>query len=144
MRCLLQRFSLRAFLGTLLCSFMVVVTAHAQLSQRSELGFGLGTFNYTGDLVRSYNFAFSKPAATVLYRLNLSKVVSVRTSLTGGKLGASDKIDPLDAFAAKRGASFNVFLLELSGVFEYHFLDWRDPKRHLRFTPYLFAGVGLF
>jgi len=144
MRCLLQRFSLRAFLGPPLFSLIVSVTAQAQLSQRSELGFGLGTFNYTGDLVRSYNFAFSKPAATVLYRLNLSKVVSVRTSLTGGKLGASDKIDPLDAFAAKRAASFNVFLLELSGVFEYHFLDWRDPKRHLRFTPYLFAGVGLF
>ncbi len=34
--------------------------------------------------------------------------------------------------------------MELSGVFEYHFLDWRDARRKLRFTPYLFAGAGLF
>jgi hypothetical protein len=144
MRCLLQGFSFRKFLGTLLFFLTIVIAAQAQLSQRTELGFGIGTFNYTGDLVRTYNFAFSKPAVTVFHRLNLSKVVSVRTSITGGKVGASDKVNPLDAFAAKRAHSFNIFLLELSGVFEYHFLDWRDQKRHLRFTPYLFAGVGLF
>ena len=136
--------SFRKFLGTLLFFLTIAIASRAQLTQRSELGFGLGTFNYTGDLARTYNFAFSKPAATILYRLNLSQVVSFRTSFTGGKVGASDKAHPLDAFAAKRAASFNIFLLELSGVFEYHFLDWRDEKRHLRFTPYLFAGVGLF
>ena len=144
MRFLLQGFSFRKLWGTFLFLQTIVIAAHAQLSQRSELGFGIGTFNYTGDLARTYNFAFSKPAATVLYRVNLSKVVSLRTSITGGKLGASDKVNPLDAFAARRASSFNVFLLELSGVFEYHFLDWRDEKRHLRFTPYLFAGLGLF
>ncbi len=137
------RFSARKIWGVMLLSLQGLV-AFGQLSQRSELGFGIGTFNYTGDLVRTYDFAFSKPAATVLYRLNLSKVISVRTSLTGGKVGASDKAHPIDPFAAKRNASFNVFLMELSGVFEYHFLDWREEKRHLRFTPYLFAGLGLF
>jgi hypothetical protein len=118
--------------------------SYAQIFQRSELGFGVGTFNYTGDLVRTYDFAFSKPAATVIYRSNISKVVSMRTALTGGMVGASDKVHPLDAFASKRNASFNVFLLELSGGFEYHFLDWREEKRKLRFTPYVFAGLGLF
>ena len=118
--------------------------AQAQLLQRSELGFGVGTFNYTGDLVRTYDFAFSKPAATVVYRSNLSKVVSLRTSLTGGMVGATDKVHPLDAFANKRSASFNVYLMELAGGFEYHFLDWREEKRKLRFTPYVFAGAALF
>jgi hypothetical protein len=59
-------------------------------------------------------------------------------------LAASDRNNPTDPFAVKRAASFDLFLLELSGGFEYHFLDWRDDKRKLRFTPYLFAGVGLF
>lgn len=111
-------------------------------AQRSEIGFGLGTFNYTGDLVRTYNFKYSKPAATVFYRSNLGKVVSFRAALTGGKIGASEK--PIDAFAAQRNASFDLFLLEASTVFEYHFLNWRDTKRFVRFTPYLFGGVGLF
>jgi hypothetical protein len=112
------------------------------MAQRSEVGFGLGTFNYTGDLVRTYNFKYSKPAATVFYRSNLSKVVSFRAAITAGKIGASEK--PIDAFAFNRNASFNLFLLEASTVMEYHFLNWRDTKRFIRFTPYLFAGLGLF
>jgi len=114
------------------------------LGQRSEVGFGLGTFNYTGDLVRNYNLASSKPAATVFYRSNISNVISLRTSITAGKIGANDTRNPIDAFATARSASFDLFLLEAAATFEYHFLDWRDSKRRLRFTPYLFAGAGLF
>jgi hypothetical protein len=130
----------------LVFSFGLLVTfaGHAQILQRSEIGFGVGAFNYTGDLARTYNLAFSKPAATVFYRSNISKVISFRTSITGGKIGASDKTNPIDPLAVKRAASFNIFLLEVSGGFEYHFLNWRDDKRRLRFTPYLFAGMGLF
>lgn len=112
------------------------------MAQRSEVGFGIGTLNYTGDLVRNYNFKYSKPAATVFYRSNLSKVVSFRAAFTAGKIGASEK--PIDAFAINRNASFNLFLLEASTVMEYHFLNWRETKRFVRFTPYLFAGLGLF
>lgn len=113
-------------------------------SQRSEVGFGIGTFNYTGDLSRNYNLLNSKPAATVLYRSNISKVVSFRTAATGGKLGASDKRLKNDPFADKRNTSFDIFLLEFSGVMEYHFLNWREERRILRFTPYMFAGLGVF
>ena len=112
-------------------------------AQRSEVGFGLGTFTYTGDLARTYSFSNSKFAATAFYRSNLSKVVSFRVSATGGKLGASDK-RPIDAFAKQRNASFNIFVFEATSVMEYHFLNWRDERRMLRFTPYLFAGLGLF
>ncbi len=119
-------------------------TSFAQLSQKSEVGFGLGVFNYTGDITRTYDITTSKPAATVFYRSNISKVISLRIALTGGQVAASDKHNPLDSAAIKRNASFNIFLLEASSTFEYHFLDWRDERRRLRFTPYLFAGVGLF
>jgi hypothetical protein len=121
-----------------------LITIATPLSaQRSELGFGLGTFNYTGDLVRSYDFSFSKPAATVFYRSNLSKVVSFRAGVTAGFIGASDR-KPIDAFAQRRDASFDLFLLEVSTVMEYHFLNWRDEKFLNRFSPYLFGGIGLF
>jgi hypothetical protein len=119
------------------------LAAGTLVAQRSEVGFGLGTFNYTGDLARSYNFLNSKPAGTVFYRSNLSKVVSFRVAITAGKIGATDK-RPVDAFAERRNASFNLFLMELSTVMEYHFLNWRDNKRMLRFSPYLFGGLGLF
>jgi hypothetical protein len=147
MGCHLPGGFLRKLGGTAFLAINVIIShaqGNTQLTQRSELGFGVGTFNYTGDLVRTYNFAFSKPAATVFYRHNISKVISLRVAVTGGRVAASDKQDPIDAFAAKRAASFNIFLLEVSGTFEYHFLDWRDKKRPLRFTPYIFAGIGLF
>jgi hypothetical protein len=118
--------------------------AWAQITQRSEVGFGLGTFNYTGDLVRTYDFTNSQPAFTIFYRANISKVISFRASFTAGKLSASDANSPIDAFAVQRNASFDIFLSEVSGVYEYHFLDWRDNIRRLRFTPYVFAGLALF
>jgi len=127
-----------------LLSFVVLLLlATAPVNaQRSELGFGIGTFNYTGDLVRTYNFKYSKPAGTVFYRSNISNVVSFRAAVTAGQIGASEK--PIDAFAVKRNASFNLFLFEASTVMEYHFLRWHDTKRFTRFSPYLFGGLGLF
>jgi hypothetical protein len=131
-----------SFVKQFIVVLLVVCFASTAYGQSSEVGFGLGTFNYSGDLVRGYNFKYSKPAATVFYRSNLSKVVSFRVALTGGQIGASE--EPIDAFADKRNASFNLFLLEASTVFEYHFMNWRDTKRFVRFTPYLFGGLGLF
>lgn len=130
--------SKKAICITLLCFLTYTVFA-----QRSEIGFGLGTFNYTGDLARNYNFLNSRPAATVFYRSNISNVVSFRASMTGGKLVGSDS-RPYDPFAVERKAGFNIFLLEAATVFEYHFLNWRETKRFIRFSPYLFGGLALF
>jgi hypothetical protein len=129
-------------LKKVLTACLFALTLNSVYSQRSELGFGIGVFNYTGDLVRNYDLSYSKPAATVLYRSNLGKVVSFRASVTGGKLGASEK--PIDAFGASRDASFDIFLLEGALTFEYHFLNWKDNRRPMRYTPYLFGGLALF
>lgn len=121
----------------------LTVLAFSASAQQSEVGFGIGTFNYTGDLARTYNVLNSKPAVTVFYRANLNQVVSMRAALTGGALGASDK-RPIDAFAERRNASFSIFLMEASTVMEYHFMNWRDDKHIMRFTPYLFGGLAIF
>ncbi len=125
-----------------LSAVLLVFCTATLVAQRSEVGFGLGTWNYTGDLVRTYNFKYSKPAATVFYRSNLSKVVSFRTAITAGKIGASEK--PIDPAATLRDASFDLFLMEASMAMEYHFMNWRETKRFVRFTPYLFGGIALF
>lgn len=121
----------------------LTLMASSLSAQKSEVGFGFGTFNYTGDLARTYNILNSKPGVTVFYRSNLSRVVSVRAGLTAGGVGATDD-RPIDAFAEQRQASFDIFLMEASTVMEYHFMNWRDSKHMLRFTPYLFGGLGIF
>lgn len=115
----------------------------AQLRLHSEVGGGLGTLTYTGDISRTFNILDTRPAATLFYRNNISRVISFRAAITGGKIAASDR-RPIDPAAVVRNAAFNVFLLEASTTFEYHFLDWRDSGRKLRFTPYLFGGISLF
>lgn len=121
----------------------LMMITYSLSAQKSEVGFGIGTLNYTGDLARTYNILNSRPAATVFYRSNLSQVVSMRAAITAGGIGASDK-RPIDAFAEQRDASFSVFLMEASAVMEYHFMNWRDDKHILRFTPYVFGGLALF
>lgn len=124
--------------------FLSAATFAQTLTQKAEVGGGIGSLNYTGDLVRLYNPAFTRPALTVFYRHNISSIVSFRAGITGGKLVANDNRHPIDAFADQRGYSFNITVIEASTVFEYHFLDWRDSKRKLRFTPYLMGGLVMF
>lgn len=123
-------------------SFLLFILSTSLIAQRSEIGFGLGGFTYTGDLVRTFSVSNLTPAGTIIYRNNVSKVVSFRSTLTAGKLSASEV--PLDAAAGIRNAAFDIFLFEAALGFEYHFLDWRDSRRPMRYTPYLFAGFGLF
>ena len=122
---------------------LFLLSAFTLSVQKSEVGFGLGTLNYTGDLSRTYNILNSRPAATVFYRSNASQVVSIRAALTGGNIAATDR-RPIDAFAEQRDASFSLFLMEASTVMEYHFMNWRDDKHIMRFTPYLFGGLAIF
>src|SRR5687767_13220502 len=102
---------------------LCLVFVNVIYGQKSEVGFGIGTFNYTGDLARNYNILNSKPAGTLFYRSNISKVISWRTAATAGKIGAKDSRQN-EVFANTRNASFNIFLLEVSTGFEYHFLNW--------------------
>lgn len=128
---------------TLVACLMVFCTLGTGFAQNSELGFGVGTLTYTGDLAPHYSFSNSQLAVTAFYRSNLSKVVSFRTGIVAGGLGATDRRSS-DAFNQRRNASFDIFVFEASSVMEYHFLNWRDERRLLRFTPYLFGGLGIF
>jgi len=128
---------------SLIICTVLVSTISAVYAQNSEIGFGLGTLTYTGDLAQHYSFRNSQPAVTAFYRSNISKVVSFRTGVVGGGLKATDKNSD-DAYNRRRNKSFDIFVFEASSVMEYHFLNWRDERRLLRFTPYLYGGLGLF
>jgi hypothetical protein len=128
------------FFLLLLCYF----NSTDSFSQKTEIGFGLGGFKYTGDLARGISFKSIKPGATVFFRSNINKEISFRAGITAGKIGASDSKTPIDPFGELRGASFNIFLFEVSTVFEYHFLKWRQENSIIRWTPYLFGGLAIF
>lgn len=125
-------------------TFFVLVSgvAMAQVRYMSEVGFGLGGFNYTGDVAQRYRFANHRLGATFIYRSSISRVISFRSALTFGAIAAKEKPD--DAAAKIRHADFTRNIYEVAVGFEYHFLDWREDMRRLRFTPYVHAGLGVF
>jgi hypothetical protein len=125
-----------------LCIMMICTLSG--FGQGYEVGIGLGGFNYSGDLERGLNINTTRPAGTGFVRYNFNNAVSFRGSLTFGQLIGWDEKTPIDAFATRRDASFDILLLEASGVVEYHFLNWREEGYPIRWTPYFFAGFGIF
>ena len=119
--------------------FLMFTKANAQ---STEVGFGLGGLLYTGDLARMVNFSQTQPAVQAFHRTNINSSVSFRAAITAGKLKGKDN-SSFDVFSSNRGASFNLFVFEVAGTFEYHFLHWRSTKSNLRWTPYFLAGAGL-
>jgi hypothetical protein len=47
---------------------LIVSIPYGTRAQRAEVGFGVGTFTYTGDLARNYRFSNSRFAGTAFYR----------------------------------------------------------------------------
>ena len=136
-----NKYSGKLKIGFPIFLILLFLTTHT-FSQNTEIGFGVGTFSYTGDLSRSIDISQIQLAAQIYHRTNINKSLSFKAAITGGKLKGKDN-SKFDVFSINRDASFNIFVFEASGTFEYHFLHWRSSKSNLRWTPYFIAGVGL-
>jgi hypothetical protein len=113
-------------------------------AQNKEIGAGIGTMNYVGDL--PYKVSWHQPAATVFYRNNLSPATSVKYSATFGRIKGN--VEDSNALAIKQNVTNEdvgfTYIGEGSVVFEYNFLDYSKQKGDFNFTPYLFGGAGFF
>lgn len=112
-------------------------------AQLIEFGGGIGTMSYAGDLSRGIKVSNQNFGFQGHYRMNLSKIVSTKFSATFGKISGDDS-SPIDAAAGLRNASFSRSIMETAAVFEYHFLDYKNDKSHIRWSPYVFGGFGFF
>jgi len=124
----------------LLCLALLHFKSFCQID---EIGFGIGGLSYTGDMVRGYKLLKNKPAGTFFIRHNINDFVSLKFAATGGKLSGSDA-NPIDAFAVQRSAAFNIIIVELSAMVEYHFLNFKSNSSLTRFSPYFTGGLALF
>lgn len=124
------------------CLLLLFVSIDAR-AQYNELGVGFGAMSYTGELEREVDPADIGVAFQIFYRANFSPALTGRLNFAYGQFGNSDD-NPLDAFAATRDASFDISVSEASGMLEYYFLDYQMEGSLVRFSPYVYAGVGLF
>lgn len=111
------------------------------LAQRIELGAGIGGFNYRGDISPTFRFRFFKPAGSLFFRFNPSQALSLRAEVARGVIGADDQHSK-DPFQQVRNMSFRTTILEGSAVAEYNFLNFRDRRFAVNWSPYVFGGLG--
>lgn len=136
----MKKFYIHCSLLLLLC----LIVWHNSSGQRHEFGVGGGVMNYAGDLARGYPLNGIRPAGQAYYRYNINPIISLRAALSGGLLAGSDEYSTIDIVADRRDAAFNISVIEISGDFEFNFLDIKSEKAMNWWTPYLFVGIGGF
>ncbi|MEQ9297679.1 MAG: DUF6089 family protein [Cyclobacteriaceae bacterium] len=110
-------------------------------AQFLEYGGGIGILNYSGDLDRGYPIDNIRFGIRAFHRMSLSDIVAVKYAIGYGKVAGSDD-NPIDPFAAIRRHSFERGVFEGTMTFEYNFLDYKDDHSPIRWSPYVFGGIG--
>jgi hypothetical protein len=123
--------------------FVLILIAENTQGQKNEIGFSIGGLNYTGEISPAYNILHTRPAGSLFYRLNISPIIAIRTSVMAGGLYGNEKNSKYPV-AAVRSAYFNTFISEFTVMAEYNFFNYRSKKDDRRVCPYLVGGLGMF
>lgn len=128
--------------------------------QIGEVGIGLGTSNFLGDLGKKsskMNLYFGdidgsifKPSFNVFYRASINDFVAIKTSFSYGQIEGDDQLSRSqefqddDWYRSYRNLNFksNLFELGLSG--EVNLMRYRPGSLKNRFAPYVIGGLNVF
>lgn len=122
--------------------FISSIYSATLLAQSGEIGIGIGTFNYRGEISPNYDPTFQKFGAMAFYRHNFSPVFSIRGSAAYGFVGATNErdSDPLSQF---RPITFRARILEFAVMPEYNFFNFRGKNNIPKATFYFTGGLAL-
>ncbi|MEE4198878.1 MAG: DUF6089 family protein [Bacteroidales bacterium] len=120
------------------------ITAFSQ--SKTEIGLILGTSYYHGDINSSRLFYSPSPAIGVLIKYNLSDHITSTLKSNYGNLKGDDA-DFSYLENQLRNATFSTPYLDFSFNVEFNFLPYNSSgyieKNKKRFSPFMFAGVGV-
>jgi Domain of unknown function (DUF6089) len=120
--------------------FCVSLSVNA-LSQKIEIGGGLGAMNYKGDISPDFHPSFAQLGGHILLRYNLKKDITFRLGANLGSIYANDN-DVSDSFNKLRGQTFKTSIREVSLITEYNFFSYQYSRMHKDWSPYVFGGVA--
>lgn len=118
-----------------------VVFSFCVYAQKWEIGGGLGVSNTRSD-ISYFNFLNTRYAATAFLRYNINYAWVIKADLKYFSLYGSDKNNS-DTISTIRNYAFAANGGHFSANMEYNFLDYRDLKHKVKFSPFLTAGIGL-
>jgi hypothetical protein len=123
----------------------LVLYTSTVVAQRSlEVGVFLGCSFYLGELNPDGFFnSFTRVAVGGIVRYNLNNRLALRGNLLFGSVTADDSQSP-SASQRERNLNFKSPIDELSVQAEFNFLEYELGDVKHSFSPYIFAGVGVF
>ena len=130
-------FSLLVVLG-----FLTLSSVNSSYGQSYEVGGGLGTSAYSGDIIRKIDPGQVGLQGTLFGKRNFDNVWSLKLGVSVAELMAADSIQPIDAMASLRNAHVKGRITEFSALMEFNFLDYVNHKSEFKFSPYAFFGMG--
>ena len=124
---------------TLLLALLPLLAHSQTLRKDAEIGLLLGGMNYIGDLNSQSMLGKVNPAAAAIFRYDFHSRWAVQFSFAYGHIegGNPDVIE-------KRNLSFRSQVIEGSLTVQFNFVPYQNGAHAQRFTPYMFAGVGVF
>jgi hypothetical protein len=114
------------------------------LAQKWEVGTFMGTSHYNGDLSEGlFMTETMHPAVGGVIRYNLNYKWSIRAAGYYGTISGSDEY-ATDERRRARNLSFFSPVSELSVTPEFHFTGYKIRSRRYRFSPFAYAGLGIY
>jgi hypothetical protein len=110
-------------------------------AQKIAVGADAGGFLYKGDLAPRLNPRFFRPGGSLFFRYNPKTSFSLRAQLSRGILTADDQFSS-STFQIARDQRFRTGISDASVLVEYNFLDYKNRRSAINWTPYVFGGVG--
>ncbi|MGB0523729.1 MAG: DUF6089 family protein [Flammeovirgaceae bacterium] len=133
--------------GSLLLALIIFETSHAQIVgtyKRLEVGFGIGTTYYTGDVAPTPNVFNTRYGGEAFIRYNFNPAFAIRGNIGAYLIAGDDNHRDSDPFYRARSHSFGAFTGDASVLLEYNFFNFRGSQPYPTFSPYIVAGVGRF
>ena len=144
-------FRMKRLLANILICMALLHLGQAQAQQKRlfkgkplEVGIMLGASHYIGDLTKGIDFKETRPAGGIICRFNLTDWVTLRGSAWFGKISGDDKNYDDDKFRRERNLNFKSNIFEFSGTFEWNILGFEETTQARPWSPYLFAGLGVY
>lgn len=120
--------------------------AQAQIDAGSwQIGFNGGAFVYQGDLspTAAGSYKTLKPGFGLYASKVLNPSLLLRTNLTFGQIAGDENKYAEPAYRQQRQLSFSSPVAELSELVVWNVLANNGNQNGFRFSPYLFAGIGV-
>lgn len=131
----------KTFAGILGLFLIFFLFPPSLMAQKNELGVLFGGSYYLGDLNPSRQFAMTRIGLGGMYRYNFGPHISARVN---GIFASVEGNDALIKYNEDRNLRFVSSITELSGQFEVNFLPYEPGNLDTPYSPYLFAGGGVF